>query len=70
MDSTTLADSSLYLHCRPQMKLARPACFLLTSSTVALAANVQAPILILPPSAAQHKAAVVDIFNRSYSAYK
>jgi hypothetical protein len=53
-----------------QMKLARSAYFLLASSTVALAANVQAPVLILPPSAAQHKAAVVDIFNRSFSAYK
>lgn len=36
----------------------------------AIAANVQKPDIELPSSAAANKAAVVDIFTRSYDAYK
>lgn len=35
-----------------------------------LGAAIQNPHLVLPPSAAAHRAAVVKIFTTSYSAYK
>jgi len=40
------------------------------SATSAFAGPVQMPNIRLPKSAAVNKAAVVDIFTRSYTAYK
>ncbi|KAL0576034.1 hypothetical protein V5O48_005941 [Marasmius crinis-equi] len=42
----------------------------LTSLTTTLAGSVQKPDLVLPPSAAGHRDAVKDIFERSYNAYR
>ncbi|KAF8656303.1 hypothetical protein AX16_002605 [Volvariella volvacea WC 439] len=41
-----------------------------TAFTTALAGPVQNPDLALPPDAADHRQAVLDIFTKSYSAYK
>lgn len=41
-----------------------------TLSSIAFAATVQKPFLLLPPDAAQNRQAVKDMFLYSYDAYK
>ncbi|KAG7090200.1 hypothetical protein E1B28_011804 [Marasmius oreades] len=54
------------------MTLTRSFTFLLslTAFTACVAGPVQSPSLVLPPSAADHRQAVKDIFQRSYNAYR